>query len=139
MIAPSLTIMSSWWAISSLRVRIWESLVFLSSSHFSMVDSRFLISSLSLVASAVTYKDEIELLDFLPRKRELNFHWKKYNLGSGLLDLVDLVVLALDPGVGGINLLLQIILCSLKPVGLVNDFLGNFVSMPERKVSWWST
>merc|ERR1712088_567029 len=52
---PSLTIISSWWAISSLRVRIWESLVFLSSSHFSMVDSRFLISSLSLVASAVTF------------------------------------------------------------------------------------
>merc|ERR1719350_2554118 len=51
---PSLTIMSSWWAISSLRVRIWESLVFLSSSHFSMVASRFLISSLSLQASAVT-------------------------------------------------------------------------------------
>ena len=59
MVSPSLTIMSSWWAISSLRVRIWESLVFLSSSHFSMVDSRFLISSLSLVASAVTYKDKI--------------------------------------------------------------------------------
>ena len=72
-------------------------------------------------------------------EEELNNHLKEYNLGSGLLDLVDLVVLALDPGVGRINLLLQIVLCSLKPVGLVNDFLGNFVSMPERKVSWWST
>ena len=48
---------------------------------------------------------------------------KKYNLGSSLLDLVDLVVLTLDTGVGRINLLLQVVPGSLKPVGLVNDVL----------------
>ena len=48
---------------------------------------------------------------------------KKYNLCSSLLDLIDLVVFALDAGVGGINLLLQVVLSSLKPVGLVNDVL----------------
>ena len=53
---------------------------------------------------------------------------KKYNLCSSLLDLIDLVVLALDAGVGGINLLLQVVLGSLKPVGLVNDVLRKFLS-----------
>merc|ERR1719166_619006 len=51
---PSLAIRSSWWAISSRRVLIWLSLVILSSSHFSMVDSRFLISSRRRLASEVT-------------------------------------------------------------------------------------
>merc|ERR1719412_1838141 len=51
---PSLAIRSSWWAISSRRVRIWLSLVILSSSHFSMVLSRSLIWSRSMLASAVT-------------------------------------------------------------------------------------
>ena len=53
---------------------------------------------------------------------------KKYNLCSSLLDLIDLVVLALDAGVGGINLFLQVVLGSLKPVGLVNDVLRKFLS-----------
>merc|ERR1719412_67023 len=51
---PSLAMRSSWWAISSRRVLIWLSLVILSSSHFSMVDSRFLISSRRRLASEVT-------------------------------------------------------------------------------------
>ena len=84
-------------------------------------------------------REGFKACSFPLEEEEHNKKIKEYNLGSGLLDLVDLVVLALDPGVGRINLLLQIVLCSLKPVGLVNDFLGNFVSMPERKVSWWST
>merc|ERR1712045_787351 len=50
----SLEMSSSWWAISSLRVLIWLSLVFLSSSAFSHSDSRFLISSLRRLASEVT-------------------------------------------------------------------------------------
>merc|ERR1719245_2518181 len=50
----SLEISSSWWAISSLRVLIWLSLVILSSSFFSQSDSRFLISSLRRLASEVT-------------------------------------------------------------------------------------
>merc|ERR1719242_1129466 len=45
------------------------------------------------------------------------------DLGASLLDLVDLVVLALDAGVGGVNLLLQVVLSSLQPVGLVDDLL----------------
>merc|ERR1719411_2300119 len=61
----------------------------------------------------------LKVLDLFPQPSGISG-----DLGSGLLDLVDLVVLALDPGVGGINLLLQIILCSLKAVGLVNDFLN---------------
>ena len=88
----------------------------MSSSHFSMVDSRFLISSLSLVASAVTYKDKIIQLGQIRNKY----------LGSSLLDLVDLVVLTLDTGVGGINLLLQVVPGSLKTVGLVNDVLRKY-------------
>merc|ERR1719278_1086723 len=45
------------------------------------------------------------------------------DLGASLLDLVDLVVLALDAGVGGVNLLLQVVLSSLQPVGFVDDIL----------------
>jgi len=52
---PSLEIRSSWWAISSRRVRIWLSLVILSSSHFSIVASRVLISSRRREASATTF------------------------------------------------------------------------------------
>ena len=51
----SLEINSSWWAISSFKVRIWLSLVILSSSQASMLDSNVLISPLSLSASALTF------------------------------------------------------------------------------------
>merc|ERR1712168_141921 len=50
----NLPMSSSWWAISSLRVLIWLSLVILSSSVFSHSASRVLISSLRRLASAVT-------------------------------------------------------------------------------------
>ena len=51
----SLEISSSWWAISSLRVLIWLSLVALSSSHASICDSIILISPRSLSASCKTF------------------------------------------------------------------------------------
>ena len=60
---------------------------------------------------------------------------KRYNLCSSLLDLIDLVVLALDAGVGGINLFLQVVLGSLKPVGLVNDVLKSFCHINIEKLS----
>ena len=57
---------------------------------------------------------------------------RKLNLCSSLLDLVDLVVLTLDTGVGRINLLLQVVLGSLQPVGLVNNVLRKFCNARER-------
>merc|ERR1719458_1527582 len=62
----------------------------------------------------------LEVLDLVPQPSGISS-----DLGSSLLDLVDLVVLTLDTGVGGINLLLQVVLCSLQSVGLVNDVLNS--------------
>merc|ERR1719189_2917254 len=61
----------------------------------------------------------LEVLDLLPQSCSISS-----DLGSSLLDLVDLVVLTLDTGVGRINLLLQVVLGSLQPIGLVNDVLN---------------
>ena len=68
-------------------------------------------------------REGFKACSFPLEEEEHNNHLKEYNLGSGLLDLVDLVVLALDAGVGGVNLLLQVVLSSLQPVGFVDDLL----------------
>merc|ERR1719461_1274047 len=60
----------------------------------------------------------LEVLDLLSQPAGISS-----DLGASLLDLVDLVVLALNAGVGGVNLLLQVVLSSLQPVGLVDDLL----------------
>ena len=80
-------------------------------------------------------REGFKACSFPLEEEEHTNHFKEYNLGSGLLDLVDLVVLALDPGVGGINLLLQVVLGSLKSVGLVNYFLKTILSWQREIVS----
>jgi hypothetical protein len=82
-----------------------------------MVASRFLISSLSLQASAVTWGEDC--------KKPLN--QENIHLVSSVLDAIDHVILALDTQVGRVNLLLQVVPCSLQAVGLVNDILESIL------------
>merc|ERR1719220_249930 len=112
---PSFPIRSPWWLISSRRVRIWESLVFLSGLASGLLLLTKLTDKITLVAYLIAKSTDLgvlgvlvllalldgclQVLDLFPETSGLS-----RDLASSLLDPVDSVIFGLDPGLCLIHL-----------------------------------